>query len=277
MIDAYHVYLNASEVLVRRQTGWGRWRRIEELARWQWDAAVPASLNFDALALRRRRHATLAVHVGSALAKFMALELPAGLHGALEERAVAQAQLQLQLGLQPGLWEVSLDRAPRAGKAVACALRADIGMRIRQLARERGMRLLSLRPFVASAWNALQSPLSPAAAPGLEAGVLMLVEHDAFTIFTQNDGVIEAVSALGHRREADLVNREVRRMAYALGEDAQRRIRLALGAGLAPLAHLHADKIVQRDDYLKQALYADFRDLLFQVPAPVPVQAQVAT
>jgi hypothetical protein len=142
-------------------------------------------------------------------------------------------------------------------------------------ARERGMRLLSLRPFVAGAWNALQ--LSPALAP--DAGVLMLVEQDAFTIFTQNEGVIEAVSALAHRREADLVNREVRRMAYALGDDAQRRIRLALVPGLAPLAHLHADKIVRRDDYLKQALYADFRDLLFPAPAPVPAQvpAQVAT
>ena len=53
MIDSYHVYLNASEVLVRRQTGWGRWRHIEELARWQWDAATPASLDFDALVLRQ--------------------------------------------------------------------------------------------------------------------------------------------------------------------------------------------------------------------------------
>ena len=271
MIDAYHVYLNASEVLVRRQTGWGRWRRIEELGRWPWDAAVPASLHFDALVLRPRRHATLCVYAGSALGKFMVIELPAGLHGAMEERAVAQAQMQLQLGLQPGLWDYALDRVPGAGKAVACALRADIGLRLRQLAGQRGMRLLSLRPYAACAWNAMQSPLAPAEAAGLEAGVLMLVEQDAFTIFTQNDGVIDAVSALAHRREADLVNREVRRLAYALGDDAQRRIRLALTADLAPLAHLHADKIVQRDDYLDSPLYADFRDLLFQVP----VQAQV--
>ena len=150
---------------------------------------------------------------------------------------------------------------------------------MRQLARERGMRLLSMQPFAACAWNALQSPLAPVNAPGVETGVLMLVEQDAFTIFTQNDGVIDAISALAHRCEADLVNREVRRMAYALGEDAQRRIRLALTADLAPLAHVHADKVVQRDDYLKRALYADFRDLLFQVPVQVPVQApaQVAT
>lgn len=263
MIDAYHVYLSASVVLVRRQTGFWRWRRIEELARWQWDAGVPASLDFGALPLRARRHATLSVYAGSALGKFMALDLPAGLSGEHEERAAAQAQMQHQLGLNPAQWEFTLDRVPAPGKSVACALRADVVARVRQLARERGLRLLSIRPFVAGVWNAVQRRRTPAAAAS-GASALMAVESDAYTIVIENDGVLESMSALSHRREADVVNRELRRMAYAPGADAQRQIRLAVSGDSVGLALAHADKIVARGDYLRHALYADFRDLLFQ-------------
>lgn len=266
MIDAYHVYLNASEVLVRRQTGWSRWRRIEELARWQWDAAIPASLNFDALELRKRRYATLAVHVGSALGKFMKLELPVGLRDEQEERAAAQAQMQHQLGLSPGQWEFTLDHLPTRGLVVACALRADIGARLRQLARERGLRLLSLRPYVIGVWNAMQLRRGPQA-PSSDGGrALMMVENDAFTIVIEKEGIVDAMSSMAHRREADVVNREVRRMAYSLGDDGQCHIRLAVAGDILPLAQLHAEKVLLREDYLQPVLYADFRDLLFQVP-----------
>lgn len=266
MIDAYHIYLNGSEVLLRRQTGWWRWRRVEEVARWQWDAAVPVSLNFDALQLRKRRYATLAVHVGSALGKFMMIELPVGLQGEDEERAAAQAQMQHQLGLLPGQWEFTLDHQPQRGKLVACAVRADIGARLRQLARDRGLRLLSLRPYVAGVWNAMQlRPASPVTASDADRAVMM-VENDAFTIVIEREGKMDAISAMAHRREADLINREIRRMAYSLGEDGQRHIRLAVTSEIQPLAQLHGEKVLRRDDYLHAAVYADFRDLLFQLP-----------
>lgn len=268
MIDAYHLYLNAGEVIVRRETGWWRWRHLEDVARWRWDAAAPATLNLDLLALRRHRHATLAVYAGSALGKFMILDLPAGLQGRQEEHAAAQAQMQHQLGLNPAQWELTVDHLPASGKAVACALRADISARIRQLARERGMRLQSLRPYAAIAWNTLQRRSQSAGKPQSGSSALMLVEADAFTIFMAKKGVIEAINALGHRREADLVNREIRRMAYALGDDAHRRIRLAVVADLLPLAQLHADKIVRSDDD-RLLPHADFRDLLLQAPAQV--------
>lgn len=269
MIDAYHLYLNSSEVLARRQCGWGPWRRQEELLRWQWNATAPSSLNLDALALRRRRHATLSVHVGSALAKFMVLELPAGLEDGLEEHAAAQAQMQHQLGLNPAQWELRLDHLPARGKVVACALRADVAARLRQLARERNMRLVSLRPFAATAWNALQLQREKQSRAPDSAGALMLVEKDAFTIVIEKDGAIDAMNALAHRREADLINREVRRLAYALGDQAQQHIRLAIAADLMPLASLHREKVVLRDDYLQQRQYMDFRDLLFLPPLEV--------
>jgi hypothetical protein len=265
MIDAYHVYLNASEVLVRRQSGWWRWRCVEDLVRWQWDAAVPASLDFNSLNLRKRRLATLTVHFGSALAKFMTLELPDGLRGEQEERAAVQAQMQHQLGLNPGQWEYTLDHLKDRRRVVACALRADIGARLRLLSHERGMRLQSIRPLVAGVWNAWtrRSPLRAETSNG--AKVLMMVERDAFTIVVEKNGSVGAASSMVHRREDDLINREVRRMA-SLGEDAQRHIRLAVAADLLPLARLHAEKVLQQEEYLQQSAYPDFRDLLFQSP-----------
>jgi hypothetical protein len=269
MIDAYHIYINASEVMLRRQTGWGRWRRIEELARWQWESATPASLNFAALELRKRRYATLAVHVGSALGKFMMLQLPPGLQGEQEERTAAEAQMQHQLGLNPGQWEFTLDHLPARGKVVACALRADIGARLRQLANEHSLRLLSVRPYVAGVWNAVQLWRGPTAPASDGGSAVMMVERDAFTIVIEKNGAMEAMSAMTHRRESEMINREMRRMAYSLGEDAQGQIRLAIVGELLPLAQLHAEKMLQLDDYLQPVLYADFRDLLFQPPAQV--------
>ncbi|CAM3143767.1 hypothetical protein [Janthinobacterium lividum] len=264
MIDAYHVYLNASEVMLRRQTGWGRWRRVEEIARWQWDAGTPASLNFDALKLRKRRYATLYVHVGSALGKFMMLRLPSELQGEQEERAAAEAQMQHQLGLNAGQWEFTLDHLPTRGKIVACALRADIGARLRQLANEHSLRLLSVRPYVAGVWNAMQLLRGPATLNGGRA--VMMVERDAFTIVIEKEGKMDAMSTMIHRCETEVINREIRRMAYSLGEDAQRHVYLAVAGELLPLAQLHADKVVRHEDFLQPNLYADFRDLLFHPP-----------
>lgn len=271
MIDAYHLYLNSSEAIVRRQIGWGPWRRLEEVARWEWNADLASSLDFEALVLRKHRHATLTVYMGSALGKFMVLDLPVDLRSDDEARAAAQAQMQHQLGLQPEQWTFSVDRLPGGNQAVACALRADVFVRIGHLARTRGLRLVSLRPFAASSWNALQAPHQTPAATGEDAQALMLVEKDAFAIVIEKAGAIVSVNALSHRREAALIDREIRRMAYALGEDAQRHIRLALIPELLPLAQLHTDKLLQHEAYLRQPIYSDFRDLLFQ---PLP---QVAT
>jgi len=252
-------------VLVRRQTGWWRWRRIENVARWQWDAVAPESMEFNALNLRKRRFSTLTVHVGSALAKFMLVELPAGLQNEREEVVAVQAQMQQQLGLNPGQWEYTLDHLPGRRRVVACALRADIGARLRQLAHDRGMRLQSIRPFVVGVWNAWQMRRPPQAEASNGTRALMMVERDAFTTILEKDGNLDAMSAMAHRREEDLINREVRRMA-SLAEDAQLHIRLAVTEDLLPLTRLHAEKVMQLEDYLQQSVYADFRDLLFPSP-----------
>lgn len=271
MIDAYYLYLNSSEAIVRRQTGWGPWRRLEELARWEWNADLASSLDFESLVLRKHRHATLTVYMGSALGKFMLLDLPAGLRSEDETRAAAQAQMQHQLGLQPEQWTFSVDRLPGGNQAVACALRADVFARLGHVARTRGLRLVSLRPFAASSWNALQAPLKASVAAIDGAQALMLVENDAFAIVIEKAGVIASINALSHRREPALIDREIRRMEYALGEDAQRHIRLALIPELLPLAQLHTDKVLQQHEYLGQPIYSDFRDLLFQPLAQVAI------
>lgn len=264
MIDAYHMYLTASEVRVRRQTGWGYWRRVEELASWQWNAGSPESLTFEPLVLRKHRYATLVVHVGSALSKFMILELPVGLQNEQEEQAAAQAQMQHQLGLSLGQWEYTLDQLPVRGKVVVCALRADIGMRLRQLASARGLRLFSLRPYVVGVWNAMQQRHGSPAPVSDGGRALMMVETDAFTIVIEKNGTMKAMSAMAHRREADVINREIRRMAYSLDENAQGSIRLAVVGEILPQVQSHTEKVLRCNDYLEPILYADFRDLLFQ-------------
>lgn len=266
MNESLHLYLNGTQALLRRQSGWP-WRRgVAPVAAFAWDAQHPASLVFAGLPGlgktppgRISLPRTLHVYAGSALCRFMAVDLPPGLRDEAEARAAAQGQMQHQLGLQPGDWEFSLDRAAGAGKSVACAARRVVVERVRALAQEHGLRLVSFRPFIAGVWNALHE--KRAAAPD---AALLAVEHDAFTTFIERAGKLDAVGSLAHQRPDDLAERELRRLSYSFGGDAQETIRLLLPEALRTQATAHAGKMPRRADYLHAGLYADFRDLLFQ-------------
>jgi hypothetical protein len=260
MTDSYHLYLTGTQVFARHETGLLR-RRIEPLATWNWDAAEPSSLTFEPLGRSSARRANLHVYTGSALSKFTTMDLPAGLRDMDERRAAAQAHLHQQLGLHAAEWTCTLDPAAPSGKAVICALRRGVIERLRELSGANVLRLVSLRPYVAGVWNAF-------ARNCLAQSALMAIEHDAFTLLVARGGVVESISGLSHRRENDLLEREIKRMAFSTGASAQEHLRLALPDTLLPMAHAHAEKIILKADYLSKAMYPDFRDLLFCAGMP---------
>jgi hypothetical protein len=259
MIDSYHLYLNETRVLLRRQSGFPWRRRVHALGEWRWDAERPSSLNLEGLQLKKRGRVDLHVYVGSGLCKFMTIILPPGLNGAEEQRAAGQAQLQHKLGLDPADWQCAVDVLAPPNKSVLCAVRHTLLERIQALSDALGFRLVSFKPFIAGIWNATHGRRSPAAE---EESVLLMVENDAFTVLVDTNGVVESLSALSHSGEPDLIDREIRRVSYALGGGAEERIRLAVSPDLLELARAHPERLVHKGAAGTQILYADFRDLL---------------
>ncbi|HYD82135.1 MAG TPA: hypothetical protein VEC06_20205 [Paucimonas sp.] len=258
MNESMHLYVTGRRVLARRKSGVLRWQRVEPAGEWAWDTANPASLRFgEPDAAGKGRRTDLHVYVGSALSKFLVLDLPAGLRDRDESRAAAQAQIQHQLGLHGADWVFALDLAPAPAKSVVCAVPRDFMERIRELARERNLRLVSLRPYVSGVWNAFRQD-DASAHP-----VLMAVEEDAFTLLVARQGVLQSMSSLRHGRESDLIEREIKRVELSVGADARRHIRLALPPDLLAMAGTNADKLLRQADGTKSGLHADFRDLLF--------------
>ncbi len=262
MTEAIHLYIGGKQVIARRQSGYPWRRRTEPLGAWDWDAAAPSSLTFDQLALPTKRRVNLHVYVGSALSRFMALALPAGLRDLGEQRAAAQAQMQQQLGLNPADWNFTLDPQRPPAKSVVCAVRRNVIERIEALSTQHGLRLMSLQPYVAGVWNAFQERKN---APE---SALIAIEEDAFTVFVASAGALESMSTLYHRRESGLVEREIKRLGMSAG-GVEQEIGVALSNGLAGMAQTNPDRILLKAAYLKEAIYADFRDLLFASEAPL--------
>jgi hypothetical protein len=260
MIDSYHLYIDETRLLLRRQTGLLRWRRVEPHGEWKWDASRPLSLNLENLGIRKKFRSDLHVYVGSGLSKFMAIALPPGLQNAEEERAAGQAQVQHQLGLNASEWVCAVDAMPAPNKSVVCAVRRSLLERLQHVSDVHGFRLASFKPFVAGIWNTVRENKEDATS---EESVLMVVENDAFTVLFERGGVIESISALSHGGEPDLVEREIKRVGYALGAMAEESVRLAVSRDMRSLANSQASRILLGADYLSMALYADFRDLLF--------------
>lgn len=260
MNESLHLYLNATEANLRRRSGPPWRRKIEQLAVSVWDMDDPASLKPEGLPSARTWRRPLHVYIGSALSKFMAIDLPQGLRDESEVRAAAQAQMQHQLGLQATDWHFTLDRNATPGKSIVCAIRRDAIERLHLLSQENGLRLVSLKPFVAGVWNAVQSKRKGDASEGL---ALVAIENDAFTVFVEAAGALVSMNTLSHRCESDLVDREIRRLGYSAGAHALDAIRVALPPHLSALAQAASDRLIRHGDYLEHALYADFRDLLF--------------
>lgn len=260
MIDSYHLYVSEERVLLRRQSGFLWWRRVQAHGEWRWDPSTPYSLDLANLQLKKRGRADLHVYVGSSLCKFMTIRLPMGLKGAEEQCAAGQAQLHHQLGLDPAEWQCAIDVLAPPHKSVLCAVRHTLLEGIRKLSDKHGFRLVSFKPFIAGIWNAAQEIRHSGTA---EESVLLMVENDAFTVLVDRKGVVDSLSALSHNREPDLIDREIQRVSYSLGGGAEERIRLAVSPDLLDLARAYPARLLQSGAAGRKTLYADFRDLAF--------------
>ncbi len=260
MIESFHLYITGKEAYLRRQTGLPWRRRVEVVDQWHWDPAVPASLLRASMGVKKWYRPRLHVYVGSALCKFMAVALPLELHAIDELRAAGQAKMQHQLGLNAADWVFTLDSASPGGKAIVCAARRNVMDRVHELTAKTGLRLWSLKPYVVGIWNVAQKKVR-AATPSATA--LIAIEEDAFTVWMTRAGILDAMNTLGHAREPELVSREMKRLAFILGDDANENIGLALAPSLSSMMPPNAGKLLLRSAYVKENRYADFRDLLF--------------
>ena len=258
MIEAFHIYLTSTRVRVRRQGGLPWNRPVTALPESAWSADVPASL---ALSLPERRSTlrpSLHVHVGSALCKFMAIDMPAHARDADERLAIAQAHMQHQLGLAREEWTFSMEASWSGTRPVACAMRRTLISRVEQLSAHHGLSLRSLRPFVGGVWNGFD-----ARQEGREVDrcALLAIEDDAFTVMVAEGGALVSVSTMSHGSEADLVAREIGRLGIAHGANVEARVALAVSdaawrtsaGGFARPATADGPAV---------PLCADFRDLL---------------
>jgi hypothetical protein len=258
MNESLHLYLTGSTLFLRREHGLPWRRRVAPLGQAAWDGAElkPSSLAAAELAppapgrawYRRPLH----IYLGSALCRFMVTALPQGLHDEAECQAAAAAQMRHHLGLDGG-WTVALDAGSQPARAVACAVRQELVGQLGRLADANKLVLASVRPFATMVWNAAQG--------GTDA--LIVVEDDAFTLFASGAAGLDTVSTLAHRRERELIDRELRRVALSAGAGGS-AVRLALPAHLDAMAPASAARALRMDARLGRERYADFRDLVFR-------------
>jgi hypothetical protein len=143
-------------------------------------------------------------------------------------------------------------------KMFISALRGTVFERVKSLATDRGLKLVSLKPFAEGIWNTFADRKD---GPSDSAASLIVVEDDSFTTFSARAGVLEAMSTFFHRREATLLEREVSRLRFTFGVD--HGVAVALPAHLASLAQSHVDKLLLRSDFSVDKCHVDFRDLVF--------------
>lgn len=221
---------------------------------------MPGSLSFDSLDLKKGVRFNLHIYIGSALSKFMAVSLPPSLKNEKEQQLAAQAQMVNQLGLNPSEWQFSMDLVRQPDKSVVCAIRRNVIERIRMLADENDLRLVSLKPYVVGVWNAMDAYRQGASE---SRSALMAVESDAFTLLVNRFGKVESASTLLHHCEGGLIDREIRRLGFSLDAGEEQSIHLAVTDELLNLAQANTGKILSKNAFLKNEIYADFRDLLF--------------
>jgi hypothetical protein len=258
MIESYHLYLTASEVFFRRESGLLWWKKIEHLGQGKWSATSSISQIFNDLKLDNKYRKNLHVYVGSSLCKFMVVDLPPNLHKEQEQQLMLQAHMQHQLGLNGSEWNFTFDRVRQPQKAIVCAVRRNIMAQLDNFTLEKKLKLVSLKPYVAGIWNVFQQ-----AQKHQEKLALIAVESDAFSVMISQSGILESMSTLSHNKEHNLVEREIKRLNVSLGGDDRQEIYLALNTGLSNITHSNGGKVLFADEYLKKTLYADFRELSF--------------
>ncbi len=255
------MYVTGTDILVRRERG--LWRRSVapiEQGKWNGTDLKTASIELPQ-PQRARQRRNLHVYLGSALCQFMVTTLPQGLRNEHERLAAAKAQMMHRLGLNVEEWQFTLDDSAQAQGRIACSVRQALMAQLRSLSEAYKLTLVSVRPFASVVWNTLQMKASSTACSSL-----LVVEEDALTLFASASGTLESISTLMHGREIGLIDREVRRLALAVGAE-ERPVHLVLPAHLDSMAPAFASQALRGSDYLKNECYADFRDLLFRSTA----------
>lgn len=199
---------------------------------------------------RRELH----VYLGSAICKFQITDLP-GTVKEKELQTVAAAQMAHRLGLNIAEWEFTCQADRRNNKIIICASRRAIVDRIKSLAKEKRLKLSSLKPFAAVVWNEV-GKIVDIANPGMS---LIVAENDALTTFTAKAGILQAMNSFYHRQEAELINREVKRLQ--LSATAEHSVGIAVPAALRHIAASHLEKVLQKPQSASNR-GSDFTDML---------------
>lgn len=260
MIRSLHVYLTAKQVRLRWKSRLPWQTALHDLPPQRWNADDLASLMLDLPSTTGKWRNGLNVHLGSALCRFMIVDVPPSVTAPEERLAIARAQLTHRMGLDVSQWEVTLNTAGQGTSMLACAMRSNLSNRLRQMADANSLRLDSVKPFVASVWNSIDAKFDdtkdvPTA--------LLAVEEDAFTVFQARGGHCSSVHTMTHSGEPDLVEREMKRLGLVWGGGVLDGMRLAVLSGSN--FSTRADVVpVRHADFLAQARYPDFRELLFQ-------------
>ncbi|MCU6498274.1 hypothetical protein LPN04_10765 [Rugamonas sp. A1-17] len=267
MIDTLHIYLTSRHAYVRRQSGWPWKAGIEALPPFEWDARSPASLDFSTLPVpsARWRRRQVRVYLGSSLCRLMALEIPSAVSGMAEAEVVAMATMEHELGIPAAEWRCALDRAPSGAKSTACAIRRDLFERLDAIAAEYKWRLSSVRPLAGALWNAVQDmPAWRADAPR----ALLVAEDDGFASILGAGGQLLSVLALPHGIDDAVIERELRRLAYAAPPGATVDARLAAAASRRGMAAAHLSLMLPCavDGDGVSPCFPDFRDMFLTIP-----------
>lgn len=261
MSEAFHLYITGSSVHARRRVGF-LWRaKTEPAGDWHWDANDPTSLTLAQLVRQEARKAELHVYVGAALCRFAAVAIPAGIEDEKEQLAIARTHMRDQMGLDVAAWEFSIDPVRPPVKAMACAIRKDFFQRIGELAAEKGLSLASVKPYIAGVWNIFEQNRKEKAT----VSALIAVEEDAFTSILERDGSFEAAGTLRHDGEADLLDREIKRIGLTFGNEAQKGISIALAGQLLPLGKNYTNRILSQVEEKSGEAPIDFRDKLIAI------------
>ncbi|MBC3873831.1 hypothetical protein [Undibacterium flavidum] len=263
MTNAIHVYVNATQISVRRQSGYWWNEKVESIGAWNWNSLVPSSLSFEPLHRRKNSREYLHVYLGSALCKFTTVDLPKGLNDIGEQQLAARAYMQNQLGLKASEWQFTIDFTS-SDKVVVCAIRRVLIEKIQELSNESGFHLASIKPFVVGVWNTFQKNLDVSDA---NRTALVAIENDAFTVFVTRLGVLESMNAITHECDVLLVERESRRLSFSFTDAEQNNIYFAVPEKIIGTPQIHVDRILRKDKYLNKSSYIDFRDLVFSTAA----------
>ena len=252
----FHLYVSGQRASLRIRQGMPWRARVSEIATWHWRPGQALEAVADLPAARWGRP-SLHVYAGAALCRMGAFDVPSGVRTVQDIAAVGRAKLVHDLGLDESRWRFHCDRAGNG--LVACALRADAFDAVTGFARDRRFNLVSIRPFAAVLFNAVQRrPGAPSA------GTLLAAEADGFSVLQSDGGQIVFARSMLHDGQPGAVRREVSRLRMRENAPADDVLAILMQKDCQWENDGFADLVLSANSMLRHARYPDFRDLMFQ-------------